>query len=240
MARWNELPRDRLLLDVSLWSANLAYLARDIAVVDGRADSFHFDVADAHFAPSLLFFPDLIRALRPLTAVPFHAHLMVERPLALVDDVVTAGVDHITVHIEAEDPQRALETIRTAGRSAGIALKLETPVEHAEPFLKNIETLLLLGTAIGVKGQDLAPEACDRLRAMKRLLAGHPDVRLIADGAIRDHTVPLLRAGGADVIVPGSLIFGNQVGQASACHNLIWPHLTEAAVADDSHSSRCS
>lgn len=209
MAGWKDLRRDRLLMDVSLWSANLAFLARDMAVVGRHADSFHFDVADAHFAPSLLFFPDLIRALRPLTAIPFHAHLMVERPLALVDDFVRAGVDHITVHVESEDTQRALEAIRGAGRSAGIALKLETAIENAEPFLGNLETVLLLGTAIGVKGQDLAPNARDRLRAMKRLLAtaGHAGIRLIADGAIRDHTVPLLCEAGADAIVPGSLIF---------------------------------
>jgi ribulose-phosphate 3-epimerase len=35
-------------------------------------------------------------------------------------------------------------------------------------------------------------------------------IRLIADGAIRPQTVPLLRRAGADVIVPGSLVFQSQ------------------------------
>ena len=35
-------------------------------------------------------------------------------------------------------------------------------------------------------------------------------IRLIADGGIRSHTVPLLRRAGADVIVPGSLVFQSQ------------------------------
>lgn len=33
---------------------------------------------------------------------------------------------------------------------------------------------------------------------------------LVADGGIRSHTVPLLRRAGADVIVPGSLVFQSQ------------------------------
>jgi ribulose-phosphate 3-epimerase len=35
-------------------------------------------------------------------------------------------------------------------------------------------------------------------------------VRLIADGGIRSHTVPLLRRAGADVVAPGSLVFGSR------------------------------
>src|ERR1035441_8274847 len=69
---WQDLPRTRLLTDVSLWSANLANLAAEVERVEPFADSFHLDVCDAHFAPSLLFFPDLVRALRPLTRRPFQ------------------------------------------------------------------------------------------------------------------------------------------------------------------------
>src|SRR5580658_9210181 len=97
-ASWQDLPRTRLLTDVSLWSADLANLAAAIERVEPFADSYHFDVCDAHFAPTLLFFPDLLRALRPLTARPFHVHLMVERPTALIEDFVASGADLITVH----------------------------------------------------------------------------------------------------------------------------------------------
>jgi ribulose-phosphate 3-epimerase len=213
MGGWKDLPRGRLLADVSLWSADLANLEREMAGIGGMADSFHFDVADAHFAPSLLFFPDLVRRLRPLTAVPFHVHLMVEAPMGLLDDFLAAGADLVTVHVEIGEGEvlRALVATGEAGRSRGIALKLETPVEAAAPYLDGIDTVLLLGTAIGVKGQDLAPGACDHIRQMKRLLGeqGRPEVRIIADGGIRSHTVPLLREAGADAVVPGSLVFSN-------------------------------
>jgi ribulose-phosphate 3-epimerase len=178
--------------------------------VEPFADSFHLDVCDAHFAPSLLFFPDLVRALRPLTNRPFHIHLMVERPTTLIEDFVAAGADLITIHAEAGEAEvaAAIQAIRRAGRSAGLALRLDTPVGAAEPNLDRIDALLLLGTAIGIKGQDLAPEACGRLAAARSMLGERrARVRLIADGGIRSRTVPLLRQAGADAIVPGSLVF---------------------------------
>jgi ribulose-phosphate 3-epimerase len=209
-ASWQDLPRTRLLTDVSLWSADLANLAAAIERVEPFADSYHFDVCDAHFAPTLLFFPDLLRALRPLTARPFHVHLMVERPTALIEDFVASGADLITVHAEAGESEAAaaIQAIRRAGRSAGLALRLDTPVAESRRYLDSIDALLLLGTELGVKGQDLAPEACSRLASAASLLGERrAHVRLIADGGIRSHTVPNLRRAGADVIAPGSLVF---------------------------------
>lgn len=213
MSGWPDLPRTRLLADISLWSADLANLAAAIERMDPFADSFHLDVSDAHFAPSLLFFPDLVRALRPLTKRPFHVHLMVERPTALIADFVASGADAITVHAEAgeSEVEAAIQAIRRAGRSAGLALRLDTPVAASQPYLDRIDALLLLGTALGVKGQDPAPEACGRLAGAASMLGEQrARVRLIADGGIRSHTVPLLRHAGADVIVPGSLVFQSQ------------------------------
>ncbi len=213
MAGWNDLPRGRLLADVSLWSADLADLKREVAAVSALADSFHFDVADAHFAPTLLFFPDLVRAVRPLTPVPFHVHLMVASPGLLVEEFVAAGADLVTVHVEIAEAEihHAFRRVRAAGRCCGIALQLETPVETVTPFLDRIDAVLLLGTEMGVKGQNLGIAAGDRLARLRRLLLdmGRPSVRIIADGAVRAHTVPLLRASGADVVVPGSMVFAS-------------------------------
>jgi len=77
------------------------------------------------------------------------------------------------------------------------------------PYLDAVEVIILLGTEVGVKGRDLAPQACNRLREARGLLREHakPAVRLVADGAIRTHTVSQLYAAGADAIVPGSLVF---------------------------------
>ena len=208
MLGWSELPIDRLLVDVSLWSADLANLESAIRRMAQWADSFHLDAADGHFVRSLLFFPDLIRALRPHTAAPFHVHLMADRPSELAGEFLAAGADLLTVHVENGEPEagRAIEQALRRGRGAGVALQLETPVGAAAPYLDSVELIILLGTAVGVKGCDLAPTACDRLREARALLGGRR-VRLVADGGIRRHTVPRLHAAGANAVVPGSLVF---------------------------------
>ena len=175
------------------------------------ADSFHLDAADGHFVPSLLFFPDLIRAIRPHTAVPFHVHLMAEYPSQFAGEFLEAGADLLTVHVENGEREAgaAIEQAHRQGCGAGITLRLETPVRAMLPYLDVVEVVILLGTEVGVKGLGLAPEACDRLREARSLLREHAKrgVRLVADGAIRTHTVDALHAAGADAIVPGSLVF---------------------------------
>jgi len=88
-------------------------------------------------------------------------------------------------------------------------LRVETPVAQAEQWLPRLDMLTLLGTAIGVKGQGLDPTATARLHQAAGLIAATGRrIVLAADGGIRDTTVPLLRAAGAETVVMGSLAFG--------------------------------
>ncbi len=213
MAIWDQLPQNRLLIDVSLWSADLTALRDDIQRINPYVDLYHFDVSDDHFCPGLLFFPDLVAALRRLSARPFHVHLMADRPERLVEPFLEAGADLITVQIEnGIKVKKAVEVIRKNGKAVGICLSLETGVDMIVPYLGSIDLVLLMGTRLGVKGQDLAPEAFDRISRLRRLIresGNEQRVKIFADGGIRRHTVPGLRQAGADGIVPGSLVFGS-------------------------------
>ncbi|WP_254229211.1 ribulose-phosphate 3-epimerase [Agrobacterium salinitolerans] len=214
-ANWFEaLPRDRLLGEFSLWSADLANLEREIARVDPHVDIYHADVADGRFAPSFLFFPDQLSRIRKLTFRPIHVHLMVEGDIVLsqIRQFAEAGADLISIHPEngAVTPQ-AIALIRELGPKAGVVLRLETPVETIRPLVADIDFVTLLGTAIGVKGQGLSKAACPRLIEAAAILKaqGRGDVVLAADGGIRDNTVPLLREAGAQTVVLGSLAFND-------------------------------
>ncbi|WEX10613.1 ribulose-phosphate 3-epimerase [Chelativorans sp. AA-79] len=206
------LPADRLIAEVSMWSADLVRLADETARIEPFADMLHVDVADGHFAPALLFFPDLVARMRALTALPIHIHLMVrdEILLAQIDQFAEAGADLVSIHAEsAAVASEALDRLEALGLAKGMVLRVETPVEAAAPWLKRLDFLTLLGTAIGVKGQGLDHQACARLEATGGLIAAE-DRRIVlaADGGIREHTVPQLRAAGAETVVMGSLAFG--------------------------------
>ena len=210
---FDALPAGRCLAEFSLWSSNLIALDQDMARVGNLADIYHVDVADGHFAPSLLFFPDLVAALRKRTAIPFHVHLMLadEVLLAQVDQFAEAGADLISVHAENRNAAQALARIRSHGLKAGVVLRVETPVETVDPLLEDLDFLTLLGTRIGVKGQGLDPSAPARLQQAGRLIAARSNPGrcvLAADGGIREDTVPLLVSAGAETVVMGSLAYG--------------------------------
>jgi ribulose-phosphate 3-epimerase len=209
---WPEgLPRHRLMAEFSLWSADLARLAEDIARVDAHVDLYHVDVADGRFSPALLFFPDLVAACRKLSAKPFHLHLMVDDGVLLdqIRQFAEAGADLISIHAENANAEEGLSLIDALGVRSGIVLQLHTPVAAAAPFLDRIAMLTLLGTRIGVKGQGLDASAEPRLTEAKALIArsARQGIVLAADGGIREHTVPGLRRAGAGTIVMGSLAF---------------------------------
>jgi ribulose-phosphate 3-epimerase len=210
----DELPRDRLIAEYSIWSADLLRLADELARIESHADVLHLDVADGHFAPALLFFPDLVAAVRRASTKPIHVHLMVadEVLLSQAEQFADAGADLISVHAENETAaDRALDLIESRGIVPGLVLKVETPVSAAARFLDRVRFLTLLGTPIGVKGRGLEPEAADRLMEARTLIAasgGSRRIVLAADGGIREETVPLLRRAGAETVVMGSLAFG--------------------------------
>lgn len=210
MSMWSALPQQRLLADFSLWSANLAALGESIQRTESYADLFHIDVADAHFVPGLLFFPDLVAALREVTEKPFHVHLMVEHPAALAEAFLDAGADLITVHADNSEASEVLEAVRSRGKSAGIALELEMDPRTVEEFLDRVSLVLMMGTPLGVKGVGMDDRAPERIRTVKAILEKRgltERVKVSADGGIRKHTVPLLRSAGVDMITPGSLVF---------------------------------
>jgi ribulose-phosphate 3-epimerase len=213
-ADWiDAVPKHRLLAEYSLWSADLARLADEMARVDRHVDVYHIDVSDGAFSPALLFFPDLVAACRKLTAKPFHVHLMVEDQIleSQVRQFAEAGADLISVHAENKNAKDMLDLIASLGIAGGLVLQLHTHVSSVADYLPDVRFLTLLGTRMGIKGVGLDEQAEARLQDAAALIeaSGQPHrIILAADGGIREHTVPGLRRAGAETIVMGSLAFG--------------------------------
>lgn len=199
-----------LKCSTSLWSADLANLAAEIRRIEPFTERFHLDVADGHQVDTMLFFPDLVKALRKHTRRRFEVHLATTHPLRWIEPFSDAGADLIIIYLDsANDPKEAIGAIRSIGRQTGISLKLSEPVDLLEPFWDQLDLVTIVGTEIGIKGAGMDPVVPGKIRQARRIIDERGlRTEIQADGGIRRETVPLIHAAGADYIVPGSLMFG--------------------------------
>jgi ribulose-phosphate 3-epimerase len=199
-----------LKCSTSLWSADLANLAAEIKRVEPFSERFHLDVADGHYVPSLLFFPDLVKALRPHTSKPFEVHLMATAPTAWVEPFVEAGADGVIFCLDSlSDPAAAIKRVKALGKFVGISLLVTEPVSLLDPFWTAIDQVTIVGTPMGTKGTMMEPSIFTKIRAARAAIDRYaPGVEIQLDGGIRRNTVPHIHEAGADWIVPGSLMFG--------------------------------
>lgn len=198
-----------LQCSTSLWSADLANLAAEIRRVEPYSSRFHLDVADGHYVPNLLFFPDQVRALRGHTSLPFEVHLMTTDPLAWIEPFADAGADLFLFCFDSlARPDEAIEATKRLGKQVGFSLLISEPVDLLAPYVDRLDLVTVIGTAMGIKGASMDERVPSKIRAAKRMIAERGLATLVeADGGIRRETVPLTRAEGVDLIVPGSLMF---------------------------------
>ena len=199
-----------LKLSVSLWSAELTNLETEIQRVDPYADFYHLDVADGTYAKLLLFFPDLVKSIRAKTTKSLEVHLITQNPERWVYPFAEAGADRVIFYPDtSSDIQGMINAIKTQNMSVGISLSVENPVALVQPYLEQLALVCILGTGFDVKGvNDVAKGTCEKIHDLTQLRKDKGlDFEIEADGAIRRHTVPKLRQAGADIVVPGSLIF---------------------------------
>ncbi len=199
----------------SLWSADLSNLATEIKRVEPYSDRFHIDVADGQYVPTLLFFPDLVHAIRRHTERPFEVHLITVNPLQWIDPFVEAGADSIIFYLDAvSDPGEVIRAIKAHGKKVGVSLRVEDPVDLLDPYWEILDVATILGTYMGVKGTLMHEGTPDKIRqARAKVTQRGLKTEIEADGGIRRHTVPFLMKAGADVIVPGSLMFQENPGE---------------------------
>ena len=193
----------------SLWSADLANLGSEIRRVEPFTERFHIDVADGHYVPNLLFFPDQVKALRGHTTLPFEIHLMCTDPLSWVEPFAEAGADIILFCLDsAKDPGAVLRAIKARGKQAGVSLLITEGLELVEPYWADLDVLCIVGTAMGIKGAGMDASVPGKIRQARRTIDSRKLRTVIeADGGIRRETVPLMAAAGVEFIVPGSLMF---------------------------------
>lgn len=207
----------------SLLSADFAHLARDVAAAEQcGADGLHCDIMDGHFVPNITFGPMVVEAVRRVTSLPLHCHLMIEDAEQYVKAFADAGAYEITVHPEAcVHLHRVLQQVRDTRCRAGVALNPSTPLCVIENVLGDFDTLLIMTVNPGFGGQTFIEGMLAKI-AQARRMADDAGIRLniAVDGGIDPTTAPAVVRAGANVLVAGTAVFGNKVPPVEACEAL--------------------
>jgi ribulose-phosphate 3-epimerase len=201
----------------SILSADFAELGEEINRVRPQTDLLHVDVMDGHFVPNLTIGPPVVQAIRRHTDAYLDCHLMMTNPGDFLDAFAKAGANSCTVHVEIGGTRHLMAAMRGLGLGVGLAVNPETPIEQAEPFLDQLDLILVMSVHPGFGGQHFMPEAIPKVARVAEIAERDGlDLSIEVDGGIDIHTVTAMAAAGADTFVAGSAVFGHDDPAAAA------------------------
>jgi len=198
----------------SIIAGDMSNLANEVKrCVQGRADLIHLDVMDGKFVPNKTFDHNKIKELRPLTIIPFDAHLMIAEPVKHVKNYIEAGCDIITVHAEVCDETsfgEICDYLRQNGLGVGLAINPGTELpEWSYKFLPTLDQLIVMSVVPGKSGQKYIEATHEKMRRVTKILdENHFQGFIEADGGVNLENVGSCFNDGARVFVGGNAIIG--------------------------------
>jgi ribulose-phosphate 3-epimerase len=194
----------------SLLAADFGHLVDEVAAIESEADLLHLDVMDGHFVPNISFGLPVIASLRRHTELPFDCHLMTTNPDAFLPELAAAGVDLVTMHIEAiPDPTRAIKAAAANGLGFGLVVSPPTPLSAVIPFLESVNMLLVMSVNPGFGGQKFMPEVLPKIEQARNWFESHDlNADIEIDGGISSDNIISAKNAGATVFVAGTSVFG--------------------------------
>lgn len=194
----------------SLLAADFAHLGEEVARIEDHVEMLHLDVMDGHFVPNISFGMPVVTAVRTVTRLPLDCHLMTTNPVDYLEDFRQAGADSVSVHIEVlPDPTKAMERSAELGLGFAVAINPSTPFAAIEPFVEGCSMILVMSVEPGFGGQEFIDDVLPKVEQARSWIEDHQlDTDLQIDGGVDPDTASRCVAAGANVLVAGSAVFG--------------------------------
>ncbi|MBW3016906.1 ribulose-phosphate 3-epimerase, partial [Candidatus Woesearchaeota archaeon] len=113
-----------------------------------------------------------------------------------------SAADSITVHVEANDVDEAIARIKRQKQKIGLALNPDTSVHDVQPYLKDIDFILVMTVHPGFSGQEFIEKAAQKTKLLRPM-----GKEIWVDGGINAKTKQLVDA---DVLCAGNYIFASK------------------------------
>jgi len=198
------------LICPSILASDFAKLGAEVAAIEAAgADWVHVDVMDGHFVPNITIGPDVVKALRPHTSLPFDVHLMVAPVDPWLEAYREAGADILSVHPESGPHlHRTLGRIRQLGAKAGVVLNPGTSLSVLEDVIELVDLVLVMSVNPGFGGQSFIDTSLRKIERARALLdAAGSSAHLQVDGGVTALNAGACVAAGADALVAGTVVF---------------------------------
>src|SRR3984893_7641187 len=203
---------DVVKLAPSILAADFTRLGEEVTEAEqAGADRIHVDVMDGHFVPNLSMGAPIVQSLRRVTRLSLETHLMISNPDFFLDEFAEAGADSILVHWEGNnDLSRTVQRVKALGRRVGVVINPATPAAVLEEILQDVDQVLVMTVNPGFGHQHFIHTTLPKIRRVRQMIDEiRPGCDLEVDGGIEPTTAPLAVDAGANVLVAGSAIFGD-------------------------------